>query len=280
MRKPEEKIFAANAVKLNYVDCGSSSAEPLVMLHGGAWRWQEYLSLIPSLAQKWRIYGLDLRGNGQSGWVPETYRLPDFVADNEQFLGRLHAPAVLVGHSLGGVIALMLAARCPDRVKALIIEDSPLTLDNYRRIIDSSRDMFGVWLNLKQSASSEQALALALADACQDYPGVTSAWILFFAGCLWRLDPTFFNALLHDFEGFTAGYDYPHILATITCPVLFLRGETSLGAVMTDEEIDWLQENFSNVKCALIDGVGHRLHLEDRGQTPVLTEMLAFLERQ
>ena len=140
--------------------------------------------------------------------------------------------------------------------------------------------MFGVWLNLKQSASSEQALALALADACQDYPGVTSAWILFFAGCLWRLDPTFFNALLHDFEGFTAGYDYQHILATITCPVLFLRGETSLGAVMTDEEISWLQENFSNVKCALIDGVGHRLHLEDCGQTPVLTEMLAFLERQ
>jgi pimeloyl-ACP methyl ester carboxylesterase len=250
------------------------------MLHGGAWRWQEYLSLIPRLAQRWRVCALDLRGNGLSGWVPETYRLSDFVADNEQFLGRLHRPAVLVGHSLGGVVALMLAARCPDRVKALIIEDVPLTLDNYRRIIESSRDMFAVWLSLKQSASSEQALALALADAYQEYPGVTSAWILFFAGCLWRLDPTFFNALLDDFEGFTAGYDYENVLAAIACPVLFLRGETRFGAVMTDEEIGWLKENCSSVKCALIDGVGHRLHLEDRGQTPVLTEMLAFLERQ
>ena len=145
MRKPEEKIFAAEAVDLNYVDCGYTSAEPLVMLHGGAWRWQEYLSLIPRLAERWRLYALDLRGNGQSGWVPETYRLSDFVADNEQFLGRLHGPAVLVGHSLGGVIALMLAARCPHKVKALIIEDSPLTLDNYRNIVNSSRDMFGLW---------------------------------------------------------------------------------------------------------------------------------------
>jgi pimeloyl-ACP methyl ester carboxylesterase len=276
---PEEKQFNANAVKLNYLEAGVSSAEPLVLLHGGAWCWQEYISLIPSLAQRSHVFALDLRGNGKSGWVPETYHLQDFVEDNAQFLGRLSMPAILVGHSIGGVIALMLAARCPDRVKALIIEDSPLTLDNYRRIIDSSGDMFALWLNLKESAQSLQDLALALADAYQAYPGVTSAWILFFAGCLWQLDPTFFNALLHDFEGFTAGYDYKRIMATITCPVLFLRGETRLGAVMTDEELSWLKDNFSNVTCALIDGVGHLLHLEDHGQTPVLTEMMAFLEK-
>jgi hypothetical protein len=33
----------------------------------------------------------------------------------------------------------------------VVIEDSPLTLDNYKRIIDSSRDMFGLWLDLKKS---------------------------------------------------------------------------------------------------------------------------------
>jgi len=54
--------------------------------------------------------------------------------------------------------------------------------------------MFGLWLSLKKSAQSEQGLALALADAYKDYPGVTSAWTLFFAGCLWQLDPTYFHA--------------------------------------------------------------------------------------
>ncbi len=274
----QEKTFATDAVTLNYLDHGSSSAAPLIMLHGGAWRWQESLSLIPSLAQRWRVYALDLRGNGRSGWVYDKYRLQDFAEDNAAFVRRLNAPIVIVGHSLGGVIALMLAARHPDQVKALIIEDAPLTLGNYSRIIESSRKTCSVWLNLKNSAQSEQELTLLLSDAYKDYPGVTSAWIMFFAGCLWQLDPTFFNALLHDFSGFTEGYDYQSIFADTHCPVLFLRGETKLGAVMSDDEISWLQQNCSNVKCVLIDSVGHLLHLEDHGQTPVLTEMLKFLD--
>jgi pimeloyl-ACP methyl ester carboxylesterase len=275
---PEERMFEAKAAKLNYLDWGPSSAEPLVMLHGGAWCWQEYLSLLPSLAQRWHTYSLDLRGNGRSGWVSDTYRLQDLAADNAQFLEQLNAPAVLVRHSIGGVIALMLAARGPDRVKAVIIEDVPLTLASYRRVIDSSRVMFGLWLSLKKSARTEADLALALADAYKDYPGVTSAWILFFARCLWLLDPTFFNSLLHDFEGFTAGFDGKQILGMIDCPALFIRGETRLGAVMTEEDISWLQKNCSNVKCTLIEGVGHLLHLEERGQKPVLTAMMAFLD--
>lgn len=276
---PRESIFNARVVKLNYLDHGSASGKPLVMLHGGAWRWQEYLSLIPSLGRRWHIYALDLRGNGRSGWVPGKYRLEDFAEDNAEFVRRLTAPAVLVGHSIGGVIALMVAARCPDKVKALIIEDAVLTLENYKRIIESSQDMFGLWLRLKKSAQSEQALSLALAEAYKDYPGITSGWILFFAGCLWQLDPTFFNVLLHDFESFTKGYDYKQILAKIDCPVLFLRGEPKLGAVMTDDELSWLRQNFSNVQFALIDGVGHLLHLQDQGQTPVLNAMTAFLDR-
>ena len=279
LHMPRERTFDAKSVRLNYLDYESSSDQPLVMLHGGAWRWQEYLSLIPSLGRRWHTYALDLRGNGCSGWVPDTYRLQDFAEDNVEFVSRLNTPTVLVGHSIGGVIALMVAARCPDKVKALIIEDSPLTLDNYRKIVESSRDMFGLWLDLKKSAQSEQGLAVALADAYKDYPGVTSAWILFFSGCLWQLDPTYFNALLHDFDGFIEGYDYRSILAKIDCPLLFLRGETKLGAVMTDDEISWLQTNSANVQFAQIDGVGHLLHLQDEGQTPVLNVMRDFLER-
>jgi len=276
---PGEKIFSGQAAKLNYLEWGPSSAEPLILLHGGAWSWQEYLSLIPSLAQRWHIYALDFRGHGRSGWVPETYRLRDLAEDNTQFLGQLDAPAVLAGHSLGGVVALMLAARCPDKVNALILEDPALTLDNYRRVIESSRDMFGVWLRLKKSASSEHELALLLANEFKDYPGITSAWLRFFAGCLWQLDPTFFNVMLSDFDGFTAGYDGKQIMKKISCPVLCLRGEAGLGAVITDEEISWLQKTCNNVKCVQISGVGHLLHLESQGQTPVLAAILAFLDK-
>jgi pimeloyl-ACP methyl ester carboxylesterase len=139
--------------------------------------------------------------------------------------------------------------------------------------------MFGLWLDLKKSVQSEQELSLALADKYKDYPGITSGWILFFAGCLWQLDPTFFDALLYDFDGFTEGYDYKQTLARINCPVIFIRGEAKLGAVMTDDEVSWLEQDCSNVNCVQINGVGHLLHLQDQGQTPVLTEMMTFLKR-
>lgn len=76
---PKEKIFNGRATQLNYLDWGPSSAETLVMLHGGAWSWQESLSLIPTLAERRRICALDFRGNGKSGWVQEMYRLQDFA---------------------------------------------------------------------------------------------------------------------------------------------------------------------------------------------------------
>jgi pimeloyl-ACP methyl ester carboxylesterase len=55
LQTAEEKTFEAKAVKLNYLECGPPSGQPVVMLHGGAWRWQEYLSLIPHLAQERHI---------------------------------------------------------------------------------------------------------------------------------------------------------------------------------------------------------------------------------
>jgi len=275
---PYEKTFDTGKVKINYLDYGSSSAEPLVMLHGGAWCWQEYISLIPSLSQRWRIYALDLRGNGKSGWLAGHYCLEDFTEDTVEFIKQLNTSVVLVGHSIGGVIALEVAGLFPERTKALIIEDAPLTLENYQSLIDSSRDMFRLWLDLKKSAKSETELSMALAEKYMDYPVVTSTWIMFFAKCLWQLDPNFFNSLLYDFIRFTKGYDYKQILAKIHCPILFIRGETSLGAVMTDDEISWLEDHHPDVRSVQIQGVGHLLHLEEHGQTPVITEMMAFLE--
>ncbi len=274
----EERTFDTGTVKLNYLDYGIATLDPLVMLHGGAWRWQEYLSLIPHLSQRSHIYALDLRGNGRSGWVADHYRLEDFAADTVEFIRQLNTPAVLIGHSLGGVIALMVAGRCPEKVKAIIIEDCPLNLENYKRIIDASRDMFGLWLDLKKAAHTEHELALALAEKYMECPGVTGAWILFFATCLWQLDPTFFNSLLYDFAGFVQGYDSEEILARIGCPVLFMRGEPKLGAVMQDEEVAWLTQHCRNVRCTQISGVGHLLHLQEQGQQPVRAEMMRFLE--
>lgn len=275
----QERSFDASTVKLNYLEYGSPCPKSLVMLHGGAWRWQEYLSLIPSLASHRSVYAVDFRGNGRSGWTPGSYRLRDFTQDILEFLNHVNsAPAVIAGHSLGGSVAMMAAAQRPDKVAGLIIEDAPLNLDTYRQVVDASRDMYGQWLSLKRASASAQDLALALAEAYRSYPGLTSQWVLFFADCLWQLDPTFFDPLLSDFDDFVRGYDPESILLQLKCPILFLHGEPRFQAVATANETAWLQRNVPAARCVLIEGVGHLLHLEDRGQASVLAEMTRFLE--
>jgi pimeloyl-ACP methyl ester carboxylesterase len=62
----------------------------------------------------WRVYELDHRGHGRGG-----YRIVDFAADTIEFLRRrIERPAVLVGHSLGAMIAIAVAAEAPDLVRA------------------------------------------------------------------------------------------------------------------------------------------------------------------
>jgi pimeloyl-ACP methyl ester carboxylesterase len=273
----QESIFDTGKVKINFLASGPERAEPLVMLHGGAWSWQEFLSLIPPLAEDWRVYALDLRGNGKSEWLPGYYCLEDFTDDTFKFIEHLDSSVVLIGHSIGGVVGLMTAARCPERFRALIIEDAPLSLDNYFSLVDSSRDMFRLWLNLKESAKSETELAFSLAQNYKNYGGITSPWITFFAACLWRLDPDFFDSLLNDFDSFTRGYDYKQILSKIKSPILFITGDTSLGSVMTQDELSYLNQNMENVKSVRIQDVGHLLHLQDLGQKPVLNEVMSFL---
>lgn len=273
-----EKIFDTGTVKINYLETGNLSATPIVMFHGGAWCWQEYVSLIPCLSETHHICALDLRGNGKSGWVSDQYRLENFTDDGIAFINQFRIPAVLIGHSIGGVIALMVAARCPSKVKSIIIEDIPLSIDNYNKVVELSREMFDTWLKLKESVQSRDELSLALAKEFGNYPGVTSQWLMFFAECLLLLDPTFFNQLLYHFEDFTRGYDYNAILNQVKCPIMFIRGETKLGAIMTDDEINWLRGNFKNITCVDIPGVGHLLHMQEQGALPIKNEIMNFLK--
>ena len=107
----EEKTFDAGEVRLNYAE-GQDNGPPLVLLHGLGRRWQVFLPLIPSLVLRWQVYALDLRGHGKSAHVPHGYRGTQYSADVTQFLReKVKEPTVLLGHSLGGMVAMWIAAQ-------------------------------------------------------------------------------------------------------------------------------------------------------------------------
>src|SRR5437016_3786089 len=120
-----EQRFHTGTVELNYAE-GPVSGEALLYLHGGDGRWQEGRALLEELASAFQVDGLDLRGHGLSGRVPGAYRLQDYVPDVATFLEQVvNRPTVVIGHSMGGHVGIMLAACYPRLVRALIVGDSP-----------------------------------------------------------------------------------------------------------------------------------------------------------
>lgn len=113
-------------VRLAYRLSGPVDAPPLVLLHGlgaGAADWD---AIVPAVARRHHVHALDLRGHGDSDW-PGDYSLELMRDDVLGLLDALGLERVdLVGHSLGGVVAYLVAAERPGSVGRLVLEDVPL----------------------------------------------------------------------------------------------------------------------------------------------------------
>ena len=118
-------IANINGVNLNYKIAGQGEA--VVFLHGMTGSTQDWANQIPALSSKYRVVALDLRGHGQSAAPPkeEEYSMPIFANDVFGLLTRLNIQkCCLVGHSLGGFIALEFALEHQDMLAALVLVDT------------------------------------------------------------------------------------------------------------------------------------------------------------
>jgi len=114
-----------------------SSKSPVLMIHGWLDNALSFARLAPLLAKDRDVYAIDLAGHGQSGHRPpgQGYALTDYIADLAELVETYFSPDSgyaqpnLVGHSLGGIIALFYVAAFPKRVERLVMIDSlgPLT---------------------------------------------------------------------------------------------------------------------------------------------------------
>jgi 3-oxoadipate enol-lactonase len=114
----------ANGIKLVYREEGDPDAPALVLLHGRTADHHDWNGITQHLAKRYRVLVPDLRGHGASD-RPGTYPIPEMAEDVAGLLEVLGVDrAVVVGHSLGGMVAYHLAMNHPARVSRLVIEDS------------------------------------------------------------------------------------------------------------------------------------------------------------
>ncbi|MCI0396868.1 MAG: alpha/beta hydrolase, partial [Chloroflexi bacterium] len=270
----KEQFFNTGVVTINYVE-GPAAGPPLVLLHGGSARWQAFDSIMVELAGEWHVYGPDFRGHGRSGRIPRRYRLQDYTDDTVAFLRqRVAEPAFVVGHSLGGIVALLVAARCPEHVRAVVVGDAPLTAETWRAVLQAGKESLAFWRDLAGGAMPMAEVAQALKDAptrvagrpgpvrLGDALGEESPVFEWLATNLVQNDPDMLAVLLDDFEHTAAGYEMEEVLPAIPCPVLLLQADPAAGGLMTDTEVERALGLLARPVHVRLEGVSHVLHNE------------------
>jgi pimeloyl-ACP methyl ester carboxylesterase len=224
---------------------------PLLLIHGIGSSSASWESLAPALTRAFTPIAIDLRGHGDSAKPESGYLYDDYIADIDAVINALGMDRPLViGHSLGGILALWWAAHHPGRAAALIVVDSPL------RSGQAFMPAFDQWLQWNAMAPNDLA-----AIYLQEHPDWSPETARRRAQVMTSTARGVFeelraDSLAHD------GVDRIAELTGITSPILFIHGDPAAGSQVHPNDLASLVERLPNVTIAGIEGAGHALHRE------------------
>lgn len=158
---------------MNYAVAGDPEAPALVLVPAQSESWWGYEEAMLALRARFRVYPVDLRGQGRSTWTPDRYTLDTMGSDLVRFLDLVVGRVALVaGNSSGGVLAAWLGAYAkPGQVRGVVLEDaaifssevSPAFGQPIRQTLGPAYELRNRWLGDQWAIGDWQGLQKALA---------------------------------------------------------------------------------------------------------------------
>jgi len=272
--QPLSRTLRVNDLDLHYLEWGAADAHPIVCVHGYTGSADAFNALARHLQDRFHIFALDVRGHGESAWSPSgAYRYEDQESDLGGFAGGLGLDKfVLIGTSMGGIIAMTHVAECADRLSGLVINDiGPEAEAGTQRItqmVGSRPDEFATLeeaMAYRRSASpilaarsAEDQHELALGVLRQRADG---KW-------RWKMDPAYIRQRVE--RGAPARPPLWPALQALPCPTLVVWGTES--DVLSEAQALRMVDVLPRGELVRVPGIGH---------APTLVEpvVLAALDR-
>jgi pimeloyl-ACP methyl ester carboxylesterase len=258
------------------------SALPLLCIPGLTRNARDFDALAPHLAQRARVYVLNLRGRGDSGYakdalsyVPLTY-VQDVVA---LLTGEEIERFVSVGTSLGGLVTVLLGATQPGRLAGAVLNDIGPDIDP--RGLARIRGYVGQATSYPTWVHAARAIGIANADV---YPGWSLEDWLVMAKRTHKLTregrivPDYDSNIAQPFKvpGGEVGVDlWPAFDALRTVPTLLLRGERS--DIFAADAAQTLAARLPQARLVTVPGVGHAPTLDEPEAVAAIDTLLATL---
>lgn len=288
----ERTVVIREGLKLN-VATGPAGGMPLLLIPGQGSVWAEYCKALPDLVENYHVLVVDVHGHGKSTWNPDDYRAVQIAEDLAVLIEHVFdQPVVIAGHSSGGLIAALIAARYPNLARAVLFEDVPFFSTEPDRVSTTYVGIDGYPAAISFLAQENER------DWVSWYMP-RSYWSRLF-GPLWkvftrsivlqrRADPTrlpvirwvgvginrIWESISHPHDlrftvGFTdntwfEGFDQAEALQSIRCPTVFLKATTrhdkkgTLLAALSDEDLDRVESGLANNRTERLRGP-HDLH--------------------
>jgi len=265
--EPESRFYVSQRLRLHYVAWSGDDKPPLLLIHGNrdharTWDW-----VAPAFVDAYSVYAVDLRGHGDSDWaIGGQYSLPEFVLDIAALADAIgRHPFTIIGHSLGGAVALEFTGTFPDLVDRVVaveglgpprLERTPADVRmrrwtahmremdqrrprRYPTIDDAARRMREANAHLTPA----MARHLTVHGVRRNEDGTFS----------WKFDN---YVRIHSPYEFNME-DARTIWNQIRCPVLLVRGSESWAQ---DPEQDGKASAFHYYRSVLIEHAGHWVH--------------------
>lgn len=245
-------------MELAFRELGGCGKPSMVILHGLVGSSRNWLTAGRDLAEDFHVYALDLRNHGDS---PEADFLdfPEMAGDVFEFLDKMGIEQThLLGHSIGGKVAMRMAMDQPERMTSLIVADIA-PRDYGLHFKEDFEAMLALDMSsLKTRRDADEALSEAIPDWAHRQFLLTNLtrskdgqfrWMLNIQALLDSL-PTIRNNSLADSEIFYG-------------KTLFLAGEQS-NYIRTQDH-DAIKRHFPNAQIVTVPGTGHNIHVDDRG---------------
>ncbi len=271
-------------VTLNVELAGDESAPPLLLLHGitaslRSWEW-----FVPALSDRFHVLSLDFRGHGKSGRATD-YQPRGYVTDAVAVLEQLASqPAIVIGHSLGGVTAAALSQQRPELVRAMVLEDPPLGSTETGADLEGHAISEGFRL-MKQAVPGVQASGMqadAVAAMMSILPSssgvamgelVSPESLLGMAAGLLELDVGVLDPIL---DGSVRTAFNP--FQPIPVKTLLLTADPSMpDAVCIAADGDRVLATSPSVSRHVVSGAGHLIHDETKSRAEFVSQTEAFL---
>lgn len=210
---------------------------PLLFLHDWIGSWRYWVPTMVDISAQYRAYALDFWGFGDSDKMTARYHVPGYVTQVELFLDQMGIATVpLIGHGLGGVVALQFALRHPERVDQVMAVSMPLTGEHIARPLGTfsggavpARALLGRRLKDYEEVDIEAAKT----DEGAVVASVRSAREQDVVGTLQNLDPPIL--LVHGQEDPLIQSPNPDLLAEFDYNVYSFTFEDSQHYPMLDE---------------------------------------------